>query len=581
MSKTFMVASAAAVLLLGGCGNSDPGVTGGPLAMRRLTPEQYHNAIEDTFGSAVEVAGRFEPDSRRDGLNALGASLVAVTPSGFEQYEAIARNIAAQVTSPELRAAILPCEPASITAADDACTAQVVRTFGRTLLRRPLGDDDIATRVAAAAQTTAAQQDYYAGLQLALTSLLVSPEFLFRVEAGDPAPLEEQPNRLQLTDLSLASRLSYFLWNRGPDEALLAAAERGELQQPEGIAREVDRMLASGHLAAGVRAFFEDVFLFDQFDNLNKDVTQYPLFNTHMAADAREQTLRFIVDQLVAKQADYRTLFTSRQLPMTRSLGPLYGLPVRAAEGWEEAMLPPGQPRAGLLSHASFAMLFAHPGRSSPTLRGVFLREALLCQGIPEAPADVDFTRFVQDVTAVHNTARDRLEVHSTQASCKGCHVLTDPIGLGLENFDGIGKFRTAENGAPIDTSGKFDGRAFANAAELGQAFADNPQVPACLVQNLYRYAVGRKQTNGERPLLRYLEDAFAGHGYQVPALMREIATSEAFRTATATTPEARTAGRAAAPRDTTSNASATASSIASSNASSSGYGSASRSNTL
>jgi hypothetical protein len=569
MPNVFTVLLVAAVLLLGGCGNSDTSVTGGPLAMRRLTPEQYHNAIEDTFGTAVEVAGRFEPDSRRDGLNALGASLVAVTPSGFEQYEAIARNIAAQVTSPKLRSGILPCQPAAADAADDACTAQVINTFGRTLLRRPLAAEDVDARVAAAAQTAAAQQDFYAGLQLALTSLLVSPEFLFRVEAGEPAPQPEQPHRLQLTDLSMASKLSYFLWNRGPDAALLAAAERGELAQPEGLTREVDRMLASEHLAAGVSAFFEDVFLFDQFDNLNKDVTQYPMFNNHMAADAREQTLRFVVDQLVVQQADYRSLFTARELPMTRSLGPVYGLPVRAAEGWEAATLPPGQPRAGLLSHASFAMLFAHPGRSSPTLRGVFLREALLCQSIPEAPADVDFTQFVQDVTAVHNTARDRLEVHATQVSCKNCHVLTDPIGLGLENFDGIGKFRTAENDAPIDVSGEFDGRAFTSPAELGQAFADNPQLTACLVQNLYRYAVGRKQTSGERPLLRHLEDAFAERGYQVPALMREIATSEAFRTATASAPQEQTAERTATSRDNTTNANAPTTVVASTNASS------------
>ena len=179
-------------------------------------------------------------------------------------------------------------------------------------------------------------------------------------------------------------------------------------------------------------------------------------------------------------------------------------------------------------------MLFAHPGRSSPTLRGVFMREALLCQKIPEAPADVDFTLFSEDGSTVHKTARDRLEVHSTEASCRKCHKLTDPIGLGLENFDGIGAYRSAENGAAIDTAGDFDGQDFATPAELGQAFADNPLVSACLVQNMYRYAVGRKQTNRERKLLRYLEDQFAEQGYRVTALMRDIATSEAFRTATA-----------------------------------------------
>lgn len=545
MVNVSRLAIATTLLTLLGCGNGDPNATGGPVAMRRLTGEQYRNAIEDSFGSAIEVAGRFEPDSRRDGLNALGASLVAVTPSGFEQYEAMARNIAAQVTSPERRAELLPCQPTTPDGADNACTEQVLRGFGRTLLRRPLTDEDIAPRVTAAAQSADAQQDFYAGLQLALTSLLVAPEFLFRVEVAEPAPLPDQPARMQLSNLSLATKISYFLWNRGPDKALLAAAERGELNQPEALAREVDRMLSSEHLADGVRAYFEDVFIFDKFDDLGKDVTRYPMFNNQVAADAREQTLRFVVDHLVAQQADYRSLFTSRQLPMTRSLGPIYGIPVRSTEGWEEATLPAGQPRAGLLSQASFAMLFSHPGRSSPTLRGVFMREALLCQTIPEAPADVDFTQFVQDVAAVHKTARDRLQVHSTQASCNKCHVLTDPIGLGLESFDGIGRYRTVENDAPIDSSGDFDGVEFAGPAELGQAFADNALVSACLVQNLYRYAVGREQTNGERPLLRHLEAQFAERGYQVPALMRDIATSEAFRTATA---PAAAAGRAALP---------------------------------
>ncbi len=251
-----------------------------------------------------------------------------------------------------------------------------------------------------------------------------------------------------------------------------------------------------------------------------------------MAADAREQTLRFVVEHLVTQQADYRELFTSRQLPITRSLGPLYGVPVYSPEGWEDMEFPPNHPRAGLLSHASFAMLFSHPGRSSPTLRGVFLREALLCQIIPEAPADVDFSLFVADADSVHKTARDRLEVHANEASCRTCHKLTDPIGLGLEVFDGIGKYRTSENGAPIDTRSDLDGRNFANPVELGQAFAESPLIGPCLVQNLYRYAVGREQTNRERSLLRYLEVRFAEAGYRLPDLMREIALSEGFRTA-------------------------------------------------
>ncbi len=534
MRNIVLLLVVAALVPLVGCDRGDPTAQGGPVAMRRLTPEQYRNAIEDVFGAGIEVDGRFEPDSRRSGLNAIGASLVTVTPSGFEQYEAIARHVAAQVISPEHRDRILPCKPASETAADASCTERVVRSFGRKLLRRPLGDDETRLRVEAAGATAETLADFNAGLELALTSLLVTPDFLFRIEVAEPDPTPDRPSRLALSDLSLATRLSYFLWNRAPDEALLAAAARGELSQPEGLAREIERLLASEQLADGVRAFFEDLFLFDRFEDLGKDVARYPLYNSHIAADAREQTLRFVVDHLVTQKLDYPALFTSRQIPMTRTLGPLYGVPVRTAEGWENMELPSSHPRAGLLSHASLAMIFSHPGRSSPTLRGVFLREALLCQTIPEAPADVDFALFVQDEESVHKTARDRLEVHSTETSCRKCHKLTDPIGLGLEVFDGIGKYRTTENGAPIDTRSDFDGRDFADPVGLGQAFAESPLVNACLVENLYRYAVGHEQTKSERRLLRHLEARFEDVGYRVPDLMREIAMSEGFHTASA-----------------------------------------------
>lgn len=523
----------ACTLSLTACDSSPPEAVGGPLAMRRLTEDQYRNAIEDAFGADIKVGGRFEPDRRRAGLNAVGTSLVSVTRSGFEQYDAMARDIAAQVVSPELRAQ-LPCTPADAKAPDTACATQVLRESGRILLRRPLPEADLDARVELANQAAQQSGDFYKGLQVALSSLLVAPDFIFRIADTKPAPTDNHPDRLLLTDYTLASRLSYFLWNRGPDEELLAAAGRGELSEPAGLERQVDRMLASEYLASGVRAFFEDLLQFDAFDNIAKDVARYPLYTRRVAEDAREQTLRFIVDTIVEEKRPYPALFTSRALPMTRSLGPIYGLPVRVADGWEDATVPAGQARAGLLSHASINMLHAHPGRSSPTLRGVFIREAFLCQSIPEAPADVDFTLFSSEEQQEHKTARQRLAAHATQPSCEGCHRLTDPIGLGLEVFDGIGRYRTTENGAPIDTRSDFDGRDFSDPVGLGQAVAESPLINACLVEHLYRYAVGREESNSERRLLRYLEAQFEDVDYRVPALMRAIAMSEGFRTATA-----------------------------------------------
>ena len=319
----------------------------------------------------------------------------------------------------------------------------------------------------------------------------------------------------------------------GPDDALLGRVAAGALSDPEALAREVDRMLASPRFEAGVRAFFDDLFQFDAFDELGKDPIRYPMFSAKVAADAREQTLRTVVDHLVARDGDYRALFTTRRTFMTRTLGPVYALPVRTETGWEAVELPASGPRAGLLGHASFNMLNAHPGRSSPTLRGLFLREALLCQSVPPAPADVDFGLFNADDDPKLRTARDRLEVHATHATCRNCHKLTDPIGLGLEQFDGLGRVRSTENGAPIDPSGDLDGRSFADAASLGGALAESPLIPACLVENAYRYAVGRVATLEERPLLRHLERRFEAEGHRIAPLMRAIVLSPAFQTAT------------------------------------------------
>jgi len=218
---------------------------------------------------------------------------------------------------------------------------------------------------------------------------------------------------------------------------------------------------------------------------------------------------------------------------MTRKLGPVYAVAVASEHDWEAMEFSPGDPRAGILTHASFNMLNSHPGRSSATLRGVFVREALLCQTVPPAPADVDFGLFNEDTNPKYKTARDRLGVHASNATCRNCHRLTDPIGLGLEVFDGVGRYRTTENGAPIDTSGELDGVAFANNVELGRVFRDSPLVGACLVENLYRYAVGRDPVNSERRLMRDLEAKFESSDYRLDALLREIVLSRGFRTAT------------------------------------------------
>src|SRR6185437_16091201 len=334
---------------------------------------------------------------------------------------------------------------------------------------------------------------------------------------------------LRLDAYSKASRLSFLLWNTAPDDELLTAAERGDLNSKGGLKRQVDRLLASPRLEAGVRAFFTDMLAFDGFETLAKDAMIYPAFNATVAADAQEQTLRTIVDLLVTHQNDYRDLFTTRRIFMSRVLGPIYYVPVASKHGWAPYEFAENDPRAGLLSQISFTALYAHPGQSSPTLRGKAVREIFLCQKVPAPPANVNFSVAQDTSNPDYKTARARLTAHRTNPTCAGCHRIMDPIGLALENFDGIGAFRTQENGAAIDTSGELDGVHFANAKDLGRAIHDNPAAASCLVDTLYKYAEGQAATKGERDWMRWLNDRFVADGYRLPALLRTLALSDGF----------------------------------------------------
>jgi hypothetical protein len=484
------------------------------------------------FGPSIEVESPFAPLQRTDGLLALSAPSVSVTMGQMQDFQRAAASIAAQVMSdgnlelgvPSHRDALVPCTPASATLPDDECAATFIRSTGRLLFRRTLAADEVTALVGQAHKAASDLNDFYAGLQTVLEGMLINPQFLLIEDTTEADP--DRDGQRRLDGYGLASRLSFLLWNSIPDETLLKAAENGDLYTTRGRKREVDRMLESPRLANGVRAFFDDMFEFDRFDSLGKDPQKYPLITGATLQDAREQTLRTVVDHLLTKNGDYRDLFTTRSTFISRALGPVYH--VGAAPGWSPYELPADGQRSGILTHVSFLTLHAHPARSSPTLRGKALREVFLCQKVPPPPPDVDFSA-VEDPDASLHTARERLAVHRTNPSCAGCHKITDPMGLALENFDGAGQFRATEDGAPIDVSGDLDGKPFKDAVGLGEALRNSPALPTCLVKQLYSYATGGPLINGRDPMLREFQKDFAESGYRVVDLLRDISTSEAF----------------------------------------------------
>jgi hypothetical protein len=501
---------------------------------RRLSEAQYVRSIEQIFGPSIQIPGRFDPPRREDGLLAIGEGRVTVSPSGLEQYNLRAQEIAAYVLAEDRRAALVACSVSAPAVFDDRCAADFLSKYGRLLYRRPLRSGELSSVVGVARAAATRSGNFYKGLQIGLSRLLISPNFIFRVELSEPDP--NQADGYRLERYSLATRLSFLLWDGPPDAALLEAAASGELNDSAKLSAQVERLMADRRFEQGVRSFFSDMLGYEHFQNLSKDQAIYPKFSSQMARDAQEQSLRTLVDHLVTNKGDYRDLFTSKKTFLNRNLAALYKVPVEAAgvDGWTPHTFGPSDPRSGLLTLAGFLMLDpTHEGRSSPTIRGKYVREFLLCQQVPLPPPNVDFAA-VQDIhNPLRRTARQRLAIHSESPACAGCHALTDPIGLSMENYDAFGEYRTHENNAQIDASGTFEGKSYNGLIELSRLLRDSPSVPLCLVQRTFEYGVGRPTAEGESAWLEATNDAFAKDGYRLTALMRRIATSRAFAAAT------------------------------------------------
>lgn len=528
VSKIAWRGSAVALaFLLASCGTGEPESSASPARVRLMTGKQYSLTLAHIFGADIadSVSPPLPPLPRVDGLLAAGAASIGLTSDQLQQVQQAATTIAAKVVDEEHRDFLIPCKPASPDAADDACAEKFLSRIARLWYRHPADDAKLARLVKMANESAGRLHGFYPGLASVLEGMLISPEALYIIDVTEPDP--EAKGQFRLESYSLAARLSFFLWNAAPDDELLKAADSGELHTSKGMKREVDRMLASSRLEDGVRAFFDDMLGFSKFDSLAKDPLAYPAVTGATLADAREQTLRTIVDHLVTRHEDYRDLFTTRNTFMSMNLAVIYGVPT--VNGWVPYEFPADSPRSGLLTQVAFLAEHAHPVRSSATLRGKALRELFLCQKVPPPPPNVDFS-LLEDADGNLHTARERLKVHASNPSCAGCHRITDPVGLALENFDGAGQFRETERGAPLDTSGNLDGVAFTDMQGLGKALRDHPGLPKCLAHRVYSYGTGGPLSPAkDREILEHFTKRFEAAGYKLPELLRDIALSRAF----------------------------------------------------
>ena len=500
-----------------------PAVEAPAPTLRRLTERQYRNSVWDLLGIEL-LTGGLEPDTAIDGLLSVGAAQTSLSPLGVEQYEAAAFRLAEQALDAAHRDRIVPCAPSGVV--DAACAGQALDALGARAWRRPLSEEELAGLVALSGTAATVMGDFYQGLAYGVAMVLQSPFFLYRVELGEDDP--DDPGQRRYTAHELATRLSYFLWDTTPDDALLAAAADGSLLDG-GLEAQADRLLDDPRARAGVRSLFNEMLSLYLLDTLSQDPAIFVHMGPDVGASAREETLLGIERLVFDEGGDFRDILTTRETFLDRKLAAIYGVQAPARDGFGLTTLPESGGRRGLLGQVSFLAINAHPVSTSVTRRGRFIRQVLLCEPVDPPAASVNTT--IPEPSEEARTMRERIAVHLTDPSCAGCHEQTDPLGLGLENFDGLGSWRTTENGATIDPSGDLDGAAFGDAGGLAGVLHGDARFTRCLSRTVYAYAAGHGVTEGEEALLGWLEDGFVAEDHALKALLRAVALSPGFRT--------------------------------------------------
>jgi len=472
-------------------------------AVRRLTNSQYNNTVRDLLGDRTAPANQFPPEDFVNGFkNQYDAQ--SLSPIHLEAYSAAAEKLARNAFRPGA-APLVSCKPSA------TCRAEFVKSFGQRAFRRPLEPAEIARYTALFTK----EPDFTNGARLVVEVMLQSPNFLFRLE---------QTDNPRLKPYASANRLAYSLWDTMPDDALMAAAVRGELDTPVGVEKTVRRMLDDPRAKQALDEFVSQWLRFDRVLTAAKSRRKFPNYTPETAAAMTREARRFVAD-LVWNDRNFTELLTADYGYPNGDLAALYGVTAPAGD-FERVKFPAASERAGLLGQALFLSLTSKPDDTSPTARGLFVREQLLCQHVPDPPPGVD-TNLPPVTESKPKTNRERLKEHTTNPSCAGCHTLIDPIGFAFEKFDSIGARR--ETTAPLDTSGQVAGistATFASPRELGVILANSPQCQECIVKQYFRYLTGRTETPADRPLLRTVFERFKASDFRFRELIISMMSS-------------------------------------------------------
>ncbi len=490
--------------------------------LRRLTHSQYNHTIRDLLGDQSGPANQFPTEDFSNGFkNQVQAQ--GLSPILIDAYSGAAEHLARSAFHGGDTHGLIPCKPSV------PCRAQFVREFGKKAFRRPLTTSEQA-RYEALMGTEA---EFQKGAQLVVEAMLQSPNFLFWMYST-PDP--------KLKPYATASRLAYTLWDTMPNAELIAAAEKGELASKEGVEKVARRMLDQPRAHEALDEYVSQWLRFDRLLTASKDRRKYPLYTRETALAMTDEARAFISD-LVWNGRNFMTAFTADYGFVGPELAGIYGVPAPSKE-MERIPFPKGSERAGLLGQGLFLALTGKPDETSPTARGLYVRDQFLCQHVPDPPPGVNTN--LPAVTADNpQTNRDRMGAHATNPMCASCHTLIDPIGFGFEKFDAVGarrenlvlEFKGAGRNAAVktinlalDTTGKITGipdSQFSSPAEMGVVLAKTPQCQECMVKQYFRYSAGRLEGPADLPVIQRALERFRASQFQFKELMLAITAME------------------------------------------------------
>lgn len=494
----------------------DPGLA----IIRRLTRREYDNTVADLLFDSSAPSKQFPSDERRLSFDN-NAEYLSVSPTHTERYDLASATLAAGAVQKNL-SKLLSCKPSSAT--DETCAKTFIQDFGQRAFRRPVDkaeEDRLLTVFKQGAKT-----DFNTGITLVVEVALQSAPFLYRVELGEAVAGSDK--YAKLTPWEMASRLSYLLWASMPDEALFQAARDNKLTTREQVASQVSRMLQDPKAKQMVGSFHEQWLGLGDLQSLDRDAKLFPDWKNENVQLLKQEAREF-TSSLLFNGGSVKDLFVAPYTMMNASLAKHYG--VSGGGGATDfGKVEDSKRHSGVFTLGAVMASTSKINQTSPVLRGKFIREHMLCQSLPPPPPDVNAEAPSLDPKL---TTRERFAMHSTNASCANCHKLLDPVGLGMENFDPVGRYRDNENGLTLNVKGRLESTDvdgdFDGVFELAKLLSESKEARRCIVTNWFRFAYGRTESTSDLCFLHQLDARFQKSSGDLKDLLVAMTELDAF----------------------------------------------------